>query len=97
MISRNDCVHILKQSMDILSSKFGVRSLLLFGSVARNEQTEASDVDVLVEMEPNLFLRSGLKQYLEKLLGCDVDVLRHHKNMDDFLLKQIEHDGIFIF
>lgn len=97
MKSKKECIEILKQSINTVSSKYGVRSMLLFGSVARGEQSDSSDIDILVEMEPNLFLRSGLKQYLEELLGCNVDVLRHHKNMDTYLLNQIKHDGVSIF
>ena len=65
-----------------MSSRFGVRSMRLFGSVARNEQTDSSDVDICVEMEPSLLRRSGLKLYLEELLKMPVDVLRLHKHMD---------------
>ena len=39
---------------------------------------------------------SGLKQYLEELLSCDVDVIRVHNNMDSFLMNQIEKDGIYL-
>ena len=81
----------------MVADKFGVRSMRLFGSVARNEQNESSDVDICVEMEPSLLRRSGLKIYLEELLDCKVDVLRIHKNMDSYLTKQIEKDGILIF
>jgi predicted nucleotidyltransferase len=38
----------------------------------------------------------GLKLYLENLLGCNVDVVRKHRNNDKFLLKQIEKDGCYI-
>ncbi|WP_368148395.1 nucleotidyltransferase family protein, partial [Bacteroides cellulosilyticus] len=70
----------------------------LFGSVARNEQKETSDIDIYVETEtPNPFLIVRMKAYLEKLLGCSVDVIRAHKNMNAFLKQQIEKDGIHVF
>jgi len=50
--------------------------MTLFGSLARNEQHEGSDVDVCVDMVPNLFNRAGVKIYLQELLGCNVDVVR---------------------
>lgn len=80
----------------MLRSYFGVTSLRIFGSVARNEQKEGSDVDVCVDMKPNLFLHVELKKFLEEQLGCPVDVVRLHKNMNDFLRRQIEKDGILI-
>ena len=56
---------------------FGVRSLYLFGSVARGEATEQSDVDVLVEFasSPGFDGYMGLKLYLEDLLGQPVDLV----------------------
>lgn len=97
MINRAECIQKLQTCKNVVADKFGVHSMRLFGSVARNEQNEASDVDVCVEMEPSLLRRSGLKIYLEELLNCKVDVLRIHKNMDDYLIQQIERDGIIIF
>ena len=97
MISRAECINKLQTCKNVVADKYGVHSMRLFGSVARNEQNETSDVDVCVEMEPSLLRRSGLKIYLEELLNCKVDVLRFHKNMDDYLIQQIERDGIIIF
>ncbi|GAB4504911.1 MAG: nucleotidyltransferase family protein [Anaerolineales bacterium] len=66
----------LKQKNAELTIKFGVKSLLLFGSVARNEATSASDVDLLVEFNRPVgyFGLFALQDYLEKLLGCPVDL-----------------------
>ena len=57
-------------------SEFGVKSLSLFGSVARNEATNLSDVDLLVEFyrPVGLFGLIELQQYLEDLLSCKVDL-----------------------
>lgn len=56
-----------------------VRRLFLFGSLARGEATSASDVDVLVEYEPNaklsFFRVCALRYRLEELLGATVDVV----------------------
>lgn len=60
-----------------MTTRFGVRSLSLFGSVARDEARADSDVDVLVEFDgPTTFDRHmGLLVYLEDLLRCRVDVV----------------------
>jgi len=60
-----------------MRARFGVRSLALFGSVARDEARPDSDVDVLVEFDgPTTFDRHmGLLVFLEDLLGCRVDVV----------------------
>ena len=56
---------------------FGVRSLSLFGSVARGEERPGSDIDILVEFERvgGLFEFVRLKNYLEKTLGQPVDLV----------------------
>ncbi|GAC1501371.1 MAG: nucleotidyltransferase family protein [Chamaesiphon sp.] len=56
--------------------QLGVKSLELFGSVARNEATENSDVDFLVEfsIDAGLFDLFRVKHYLEDILGCVVDL-----------------------
>jgi predicted nucleotidyltransferase len=57
--------------------KFGVRSISMFGSMARNEARKRSDVDLLVEFERSigLFEFARLKQYLEELIGRRVDLV----------------------
>ena len=69
-------LQILKQKNAELTKQFGVKSLLLFGSVARNEASPTSDVDLLVEFNRPVgyFGLFALQDYLEKLLGCPVDL-----------------------
>ncbi len=55
---------------------FGVRRLGLFGSAARGEATETSDLDFLVELEKKTFDNyMDLKEFLEELFGCKVDLV----------------------
>ncbi|MBM3197968.1 MAG: nucleotidyltransferase family protein [Chlamydiae bacterium] len=55
----------------------GARELSIFGSVARNENRSKSDVDILVDFDAKkgLFAFVGLKQYLEAILSCEVDLV----------------------
>ncbi|MBV8887822.1 MAG: nucleotidyltransferase family protein [Chroococcidiopsidaceae cyanobacterium CP_BM_RX_35] len=59
-----------------LAAKYGARNVRIFGSVARGEAGPDSDVDFLVELEPerSLLDRVALIQDLSDLLGCQVDV-----------------------
>jgi predicted nucleotidyltransferase len=76
MRTRNEYIKLLHSSDKVLAQRFGVRSLRLFGSVARNEHTSGSDVDICVETEtPDPFLIMDLKEYLENLFGCSVDIV----------------------
>jgi hypothetical protein len=69
----------------------------LFGSVARNEHQGDSDVDLFVSMPPKFFNYIAASQYLEELLGCNVDLISDHSNIRPFFRNQIEQDGIDIF
>lgn len=96
MRKREDYIALIEAHADELRTAFGIKTLRLFGSVSRGEHTSASDVDVCVEMEPKVLLLVRLKRFLENLLQCSVDVVRIHKHMNPFLLKEIEHDGIYL-
>ena len=67
---------ILQRHRSELTQKYGVRSLSLFGSVARNESNSASDVDLLVEFNRPMgyFGLFALQDRIESLLGCKVDL-----------------------
>jgi len=58
-------------------ARYGASKVRVFGSVARSEADEESDIDFLVELEPGrtLFDLGGLQYDLEQLLGCRVDVV----------------------
>jgi len=68
---------ILQQKKEEIRKKYGVIVLGIFGSLARGEQTQTSDVDILVEIEKPIGLGFfELWDNLEKLLGCEVDIVR---------------------
>lgn len=68
---------ILAERKEDIRKKYGVIILGVFGSIARGEQKETSDVDILVEIEkPIGFAFFELWDELEKLLGCKVDLVR---------------------
>ena len=75
-MKRDEVIRILQEDRDKLTRRFGVKSLALFGSVARDETADSSDVDLLVEFSRpvGLFGLFELQDHLEDLLGCAVDL-----------------------
>ncbi|MFH1095079.1 MAG: nucleotidyltransferase family protein [Candidatus Micrarchaeota archaeon] len=60
-----------------LRARFGIRSIAIFGSYARREQTKKSDLDILAEFErtPSLFQLLGAERYLSQKTGMKVDLV----------------------
>ena len=60
-------------------------------------QTEDSDVDVYLETsQPNMFALVHIKEDLQSLFGCNVDIVRLRDHMDSFLRNRIEKEGIYV-
>ena len=76
-MSPSDVLAANRESIIRLANLHGARNVRVFGSVARGDATEASDVDFLVEMEEGKSLLDlvGLWQDLQDLLGRRVDVI----------------------
>jgi predicted nucleotidyltransferase len=93
---RDDALTILRAQRDVLRT-FGVRSLSLFGSTARDEAGADSDVDLLVDFEgPATFDRyMDVKLHLEEALGCHVD-LATPKALRERLRPAIEREAILV-
>lgn len=88
---------ILKQHKSELTEQ-GVRALAIFGSVARNESTSKSDVDILIDFDSKrgLFAFVDLKTYLEDILNCKVDLVTKNA-LHPALKTQILHEAKYVF
>lgn len=72
----SDLKNIIKQHKLELERDYKVKSLAIFGSYARGEQTGESDIDILVEFkEPVGLLFVHLADYLQEILGLPVDLV----------------------
>lgn len=86
--------NILRSNKTYLYEKYGVKTIYLFGSLARGEEDKTSDLDVIVDLEKPVGLKFiELAEYLKEITGVEVDVLTFpmiEKNI--YLKKQIEKD-----
>ena len=89
-------ISLLRKQAPELERQFGITSMLLVGSVARGEHRADSDVDLLVDMPPIMYNAVAASNYLEKLLGRKVDLIRNHKTLKPSFLEQIKQDGVQI-
>ncbi len=94
---RQQALHTLSENRSRLK-RFSVKDLYLFGSMARVEAIDGSDVDILVEFQPNakigLFQFARLQRFLSELLECNVDLATPdalHKDLKEDILKEAIH------
>jgi predicted nucleotidyltransferase len=96
-MQRDEILRVLAQFRDRRAKEFGITRIGIFGSLARGEATDASDVDVVVELErPDLLLLVGIKQELEELLQRPVDVVRYRERMNPLLKKRIDREAVYV-
>lgn len=70
MKTTTEYIELIRSCSQKLVQDFGVRSLKIFGSVARNQQHKDSDIDVCIETEtPNPFFNIGLKRVFRTAIG----------------------------
>ncbi len=97
MQTTQEYIDTLRAHTTELQKRFGISSMRLFGSVARGEQREGSDVDIFMEMPATMKEVCGAQLFSENLLGCEVDLIRKHNNLSAYFLNQVEKNGITIF
>ena len=87
---------ILREYKNQVSEKYGLLEIGVFGSVARNEESEKSDVDVVIRVrKPDLFLLAGIKSDLEERLNRPVDLITYRETMNRFLKKRIDGEAVY--
>jgi hypothetical protein len=77
--------------------EFGLLRIGVFGSTVRDETTDRSDVDIVVDLsDPDLFALVDIKQELEELLQRRVDIVRYGDRMNAFLKECIEQEAVCV-
>lgn len=76
--------------------EYEVEKIGLFGSYARDEARQDSDIDIFVQMKPDFFNLIGLKQEIEDYFNIKVDIVRLRDKMNMALKRRILKDGIYV-
>lgn len=98
MKTTTDIINILRTFKTACGKEYGIDTLALFGSTARGEQREDSDVDVCIHTSRavDYFTLQDIKEKLQDMLETKVDLLTLHSNMFPLFRKNIERDAIYI-
>ena len=95
ILNKEHILDFLRKNREYLKQNFEVTSISLFGSFARGEEKEESDIDLLVEIEkPSLHNVAGLQIYLEEQFKRTVHIVRKHSRLKERFVKMINRDLI---
>lgn len=97
MLVLQDCIEKLSAFKREFGRQYGITKLGIFGSVARKENTENSDIDIVVEVaKPSLQLMYELREALIQLFNCKVDVVRFRDSLRPHFKSNIQKDVIYV-
>ncbi len=96
-MNKKEILQILRSYKESSKYKDNIVSLGLFGSYAKNEESALSDIDVFVTLRTiKMFDLIGIKQDLEDLTDCNVDVVLLRPTMNQFLREKIIQEGLYV-
>ena len=95
-MTKDDILNELSKNKSYIEQNFEVDKIGLFGSYAKDKQTEDSDIDIYVEFKHKTFDNlAGLWNYLEELYHKKIDLFHKHKNNNKVIISNIQKDVIY--
>ena len=96
-MNREKILAALKKEKPYLYEKFGVEEIALFGSYARNEQKEGSDIDVLVKLKyPKLKFLVGVLEFLEQKFSKKIDIVTEGNHLSERFRRVVKDDIVYV-
>ena len=97
MKTTSEYLAILRTYHTLYAGKYGITRMGIFGSVARGEQKENSDIDICYEGKaPSLLTLDKIQSELKNMFGCPVDLVRIREHMNDYLKERITKEAIYV-
>ncbi len=96
-MGKNEILSILRDYKKQFADQYGITALGVFGSTARDQNHDESDVDVVIQMsKPDLFILAGIKYDLEEKFHKPVDIVTYRQKMNQFLKNRIDRDAVYV-
>jgi predicted nucleotidyltransferase len=96
-MGRDDILAILRDFKQNFADKYGILEIGIFGSIARGEDREDSDVDICIKTKtPDPFALVHIKEEIENRVRKHVDIVRMREKMNPFLKERIEKEGVYV-
>ena len=97
IMKRDEIIMSLHRFKEMNKDRYEIIRIGIFGSAARDNMKEQSDIDVVVELgKPNLFYLIGIKQDLEEKFHRTVDIVRYREKMNAFLKGRIDKEAVYV-
>jgi len=97
VMNRDEIVLSLRRFKEMNKDRYEIIRIGIFGSAARDNMDEQSDIDVVVELgKPDLFYLIGIKQDLEEKFHRTVDIVRYRERMNAFLKGRIDKEAVYV-
>ena len=95
-MGRQDILKILDLYKKEVANEYKITQIGIFGSIARGEANDESDIDVVIRIsEPDFFTLAGIKNDLEDRLKKSVDIVTYTDTMNSFLKKRIDREAVY--
>jgi len=96
-MNRDEIILFLRRFREKYHTKYNIIKLGVFGSAARDNMNDGSDIDIVVDLRrPDLFDLVGIKQALEEQLHQRVDIVRYRDSMNKYLKERIDREAIYV-
>ena len=96
-LSKREIINFIKVEKTFLKENFGVLNIGLFGSYARDQHNQDSDIDFLVEFsKPSFDYLAGLQIYMEKKLNKKIEIVRKRSLKHSSFFERIEQEAIYV-
>lgn len=95
-MAKKDIIKILRNYKNEVANQYNILTIGIFGSIARGEAGDESDIDIVVRIsEPDFFMLAGIKDDLEKRLNNSVDIVTYRDSMNPFLKRRIDSEAVY--
>jgi predicted nucleotidyltransferase len=92
---KQDIIKYLRDNKDYLRN-LKIKKIGLFGSYARDEQTELSDIDLFIEAPPDIEKICKIEDFISARFNKKVDIIRNHDNLKRKLVERILKEIIYV-
>ena len=95
-MDKKDIIKTLRVYQKDVAEQYNILAIGIFGSMARDQGREGSDIDVVVHIpKPDLFMLAGIKNDLEQRFCRPVDIITYRDTMNPFLKKRIDKEAVY--